>query len=43
MVSLCDALNFGLTADPTLVPDVDLLADHMQADVTAMMARLEYA
>jgi diacylglycerol O-acyltransferase / wax synthase len=43
VVSLCDTLNFGLTADPTLVPDVDLLADHMQADVTTMLARLEYA
>ena len=43
VVSLCDTLNFGLTADPTLVPDVDLLADHIQADVTATVARVEYA
>ncbi len=42
VVSLCDTLNFGLTADPTLVPDVDQLADHMQADVTAMLAKLQY-
>jgi diacylglycerol O-acyltransferase / wax synthase len=36
-------LNFGLTANPTLVPDVDRLADYMQADVTTMLARREYA
>ena len=43
VVSLYDTLNFGLTADPTLVPDVDHLADHMQADVTAMLAQLQHA
>ena len=43
VVSLYDTLNFGLTADPTLVPDVDQLADHMQADVTAMLAHLQHA
>ncbi len=43
VVSLYDTLNFGLTADPTLVPDVDQLADHMQADVTAMLAQLQHA
>ncbi len=43
VVSLCDTLNFGLTADPTVVPDVDRLADHMQADVTAMLAQLQHA
>jgi WS/DGAT/MGAT family acyltransferase len=43
VVSLYDTLNFGLTADPTLVPDVDQLADHMQADVTAMLVQLQHA
>lgn len=43
VVSLSDTLNFGLTADPTLVPDVDQLADHMQADVTAMLAQIQHA
>ncbi len=40
VVSLGDTLNFGLTADPTLLPDVDQLADHMQEDVTALLARV---
>jgi diacylglycerol O-acyltransferase / wax synthase len=38
VVSLEDTLNFGLTTDPTLLPDVDQLADHMQAEVTALLA-----
>ncbi len=38
VISLGDTLNFGLTADPTLLPDVERLADDMQADVTALLA-----
>ncbi len=40
VVSLGDTLNFGLTADPTLLPDVEQLADHMQEDFTALLAGL---
>ena len=30
VVSLGERLNFGLTADPTLLPDVDQLADQIR-------------
>jgi WS/DGAT/MGAT family acyltransferase len=40
VVSLGDTLNFGLTADPTLVPEVDRLADHIAEDATDLVDRL---
>jgi diacylglycerol O-acyltransferase / wax synthase len=36
VVSLADTLNFGLVADPTLLPDVDYLASGMQAEAVAL-------
>jgi diacylglycerol O-acyltransferase / wax synthase len=38
VVSLADGLNFGLVADPTLLDDVDQLADAMQAEAAALVA-----
>jgi WS/DGAT/MGAT family acyltransferase len=38
VVSLGDSLRFGLTCDPTLVPDIGQLADHIHADVVALLA-----
>ena len=43
VVSLGERLNFGLTADPTLLPDVDQLADQIQADASELVARIQYA
>ncbi len=43
VVSLGGRLNFGLTADPTLLPDVDQLADQIQADASELVARVQYA
>jgi WS/DGAT/MGAT family acyltransferase len=42
VVSLGERLNFGLTADPTLLPDVDQLADQIRADATELVARVQY-
>jgi len=39
VVSLADTLNFGLVADPTLLPGVDHLASDMQAEAAALTAR----
>jgi len=36
VVSLADALSFGLLADPTLLPGVDHLASGMQAEAAAL-------
>ena len=41
VVSLAGTLNFGLSADPTLLADVDHLARHMQAEAAALIARLQ--
>jgi diacylglycerol O-acyltransferase / wax synthase len=38
VISLADTLNFGLSADPTLLPDVDHLARDMQAEASALIA-----
>lgn len=38
VASLADTLNFGLCADPTLVVDVDKLAQDMQAEAEALVA-----
>ncbi len=38
VLSLADTLNFGLVADPTLLPDVDRLASDMQAEAAALTA-----
>jgi diacylglycerol O-acyltransferase / wax synthase len=43
VISLADSLNFGLVADPTLLPDVDHLARDMQAEAGALTARLRAA
>ena len=43
VVSLSERLNFGLTADPTLLPDVDQLADQIQVDASELVARVHYA
>ncbi|HEY2436901.1 MAG TPA: wax ester/triacylglycerol synthase domain-containing protein [Solirubrobacteraceae bacterium] len=40
VVSLADTLNFGLVADPTLLPDVDALASAIQLEAGALSARL---
>ena len=42
-ISFADTLGFGLTADPTLLPDVDDLAAGMQAEAATLIARLRYA
>jgi diacylglycerol O-acyltransferase / wax synthase len=42
VVSLGETLNFGLTADATLLPDVDQLADQIRADADALVARVQY-
>jgi WS/DGAT/MGAT family acyltransferase len=38
VVSLAGTLNFGLVADPTLLPDVDQLAGDLQAEAAALAA-----
>jgi diacylglycerol O-acyltransferase / wax synthase len=43
VVSLGERLNFGLTADPTLLADVDQLADQIRADAAELVARVQYA
>ncbi len=43
VVSLSERLNFGLTADPTLLPDVDQLADQIQVDASELVDRVNYA
>ena len=43
VISLADSLNFGLVADPTLLPDVDRIARDMQAEAGALTARLHAA
>jgi hypothetical protein len=37
VVSLAGTLNVGLVADPTLLADVDHLADGMQAEAAALI------
>lgn len=38
VVSLADRLHFGLTADPTLVPEVDRLAADLESEAEALTA-----
>jgi WS/DGAT/MGAT family acyltransferase len=38
VVSLCDSLNFGLVADPTLLGDVAGMAADMEAEAAALVA-----
>ena len=38
VVSLADTLNFGITADPTLLTDVDRLADYVRDDAAELVA-----
>jgi diacylglycerol O-acyltransferase / wax synthase len=42
VVSLCDSLNFGLAADPTLLEDVAGLAEDLEAEAEALVARVQY-
>jgi len=42
VVSFADSLDFGLCADPTLVPDVDEMADHMQAEAGRLLAEMRH-
>jgi diacylglycerol O-acyltransferase len=41
VVSLCDSLNFGLVADPTLLGDVAGMAADMEAEATALVAQVK--
>jgi len=41
VISLADTLNFGLSADPALLGDVDHLARDMQLEGSALMAALQ--
>ncbi len=36
VMSLGDTISFGVCADPTLIPDVDTLAEHMQLEAAAL-------
>lgn len=38
VISLGNELNFGLTADPTIVPDVEQLATYIEAEAAALVA-----
>jgi WS/DGAT/MGAT family acyltransferase len=42
VASLVDTLNFGLSADSTLLPDVDLLAREMQREAAELVAQAEF-
>jgi WS/DGAT/MGAT family acyltransferase len=41
VVSLADTLNFGLSADPTLLADVDQLAKDIEAEASSLIACVE--
>ena len=36
VMSLADTVSFGLCADPTLIADVDKLAEHIQLEAAAL-------
>jgi diacylglycerol O-acyltransferase / wax synthase len=40
VISLGDTLNFGLVADPTLLPDVDVLARDIQDEASVLIAAI---
>ena len=42
VVSLTDTLNFGLTADPSLLEGVDKLAGEIQLEAAELLARIRY-
>ena len=42
VVSLTDTLNFGLTADPSLLQGVDRLAGEIQLEAAELLARIRY-
>ena len=42
VVSLTDTLNFGLTADPSLLEGVDQLAGELQLEAAELVARVQY-
>lgn len=41
VISLCDSLNFGLVADPTLVEDVAGMAADMESEAAELAARVK--
>jgi WS/DGAT/MGAT family acyltransferase len=41
VVSLCDSLNFGLVADPTLLEDVAGIAADIEAEADALVAQIK--
>jgi len=41
VVSLCDSLNFGLVADPTLLEDVAGIAADIEAEAAALVAQIK--
>lgn len=41
VISLCDSLNFGLVADPTLLEDVAGLAADIEAEAAALVAQVK--
>jgi hypothetical protein len=43
VVSLCDSLNFGLVADPTLLEDVAGMAADIEAEAGALAAQVDRA
>jgi diacylglycerol O-acyltransferase / wax synthase len=43
VVSLCDSLNFGLVADPTLLGDVAGMAADMEVEAAALVAQVKGA
>jgi WS/DGAT/MGAT family acyltransferase len=42
VVSLCDSLNFGLVADPSLLEDVAGLGADLEAEAAELVGRFEY-
>jgi diacylglycerol O-acyltransferase / wax synthase len=42
VMSLCDSLNFGLVADPSLLEDVGGLAEDLEAEAVALVDRVDY-
>ncbi len=41
VISLCDSLNFGLVADPTLVEDVAGMAADIESEAATLLARVK--
>jgi hypothetical protein len=41
VISLCDSLNFGLVADPTLLEDLPGMAADIEAEAAALVAQVD--